>query len=78
MLTAIERVLKQYNGLKSYFLSESFSQARFVRLHNMFDNPMTEVYMLFYQSVLPLFTCFNLLLQRDDPCIHDQCIGPSK
>ena len=76
LLTAIERVLKQFSGLKSYFMSESFSQARFIRLGDNFSNPMTEIYLLFYQSVLPIFTCFNLLLQREDPCIHlvfDQC-----
>jgi hypothetical protein len=73
LLTAIERVLKQYSGLKS---SESFSQARFIRLRDIFSDPMTEVYLLFYRAVLPLFNCFNLLLQREDPCIHlilDQC-----
>lgn len=78
LLTAVERVLKQYMSLNSYFLSESFSQARFTRLQDMFNDPMTEVYLLFYQSILPLFNCFNLLLQRDDPCIHliyDKCIG---
>lgn len=30
---------------------------------------MTEVYLLFYQSVIPLFTRFNKLLQREDPVI---------
>ena len=27
-------------------------------------------YLLFYQAVLPQFTNFNKLLQRNDPCIH--------
>ena len=31
---------------------------------------MTEVYMFFYQSVLPTFTHLNLLLQREDPNIY--------
>ena len=73
---AVERVLKQFNSLRSYFLSESCSEARFARLSTTFSNPMTEVYLLFFQSVLHLFDCFNLLLQREDPCIHlvyDQC-----
>ena len=31
---------------------------------------MTEVYLLFYQAVLPVFTNFNLILQQEEPCIH--------
>ena len=30
---------------------------------------MTEVYLLFYQAILPTFTHLNLLLQREDPNI---------
>lgn len=73
---AIERTLKLYDGLYSYFLSESCSQARFMRLRSAFSSPITEIYLLFYQSVLPVFNRFNLFLQREDPCIHlvhDQC-----
>lgn len=76
LLTAIERILKQYDGLRSYFLSEHCSQARFTRLQSAFANPMTEVNLLFFQSVLPIFNSLNLLLQREEPCIHlvyDQC-----
>ena len=54
----------------SYFKSTSESQARFARLEEKFSNPITEVYLLFYQSVFPLFTRFNKLLQRDDPVIY--------
>ena len=57
------------NHLKSYFRSEAESQARFKRLLNLFEDPMTEVYLLFYQSVLPTFMHTNLLLQREDPSI---------
>ena len=77
LATAVERALKLYEGLRSYFLSEHESQARFRRLSQLFGSPITEVYLLFYQSVLPLFTHFNLLLQREDPCIHilhSQCM----
>lgn len=31
---------------------------------------MTEVYLLFIQSVLPCFTHFNQFLQREEPLIH--------
>ena len=35
----------------------------------MFDNPMTEVSFLFYQSVLPTFNNINLLFQQEYPNI---------
>ncbi len=31
--------------------------------------PMTEVHLLFYQSVLQVFVHFNMFLQREDPLI---------
>ena len=31
---------------------------------------MTEAYLLFYQAVLPCFTNFNKLPQREEPLIH--------
>ena len=62
--TAIRRNLDVYDGAKSYFLSSSESQARFQRLKVAF---MSELYLLFYQAVLPQFTNFNKLLQRNDP-----------
>ena len=76
--SAIECILKQYSPLKSYFLSISEQQARFKRLKKSFNNPMTEIYLYFYQSVLPTFTNFNQLLQRSDPCIflvYEGCWG---
>ena len=66
---AVYRILQLYASLQSYFRSESESQARFVCLRSAFDNPMTEVYLLFYEVVLPTFTCLNLLMQREDPSI---------
>ena len=74
--TAVERALKLFNGLRSYFLSEGCTEARFNRLRRVFDDPLSEIYLLFYQSVLPVFNSFNRFLQRDDPCIHlvyEQC-----
>lgn len=64
---AVYRILRLYASLQSYFMSESESQARFIRLHSAFANPMTEVYLLFYEAVMPTFTRLNLLLQREDP-----------
>jgi len=67
---AVHRILQLYKTLQSYFKSEDESQARFSRLLSAFGDPMTEVYLLFYQSVLPTFTHLNLLLQREDPTIY--------
>ena len=67
---AIERTLSKYVSLKSYFLSSDESQALFVRLNNIFSDPMTEVYLLFLQAVLPTLIEANKFLQRDEPLIH--------
>ena len=34
------------------------------RLKKRFSDPMTKVYLLFYQAILPVFTSVNLMLQR--------------
>jgi hypothetical protein len=68
--SSITRLLRMYEPLKSYFLSNSESQPRFKRLRTAFEDPMTEVYLLFFQATLPLFNRLNLLLQRSDPSIH--------
>ena len=67
---AIERSLKQFPSLKSYFLSNEEPQARFIRLKSLFEDPLTEVYLMFLESVLPTFTHTNQFLQRDEPLIH--------
>ena len=65
----VTHALQQYESLKSYFLSEKSSQARFKRLQAAFHDPMTEVYLLFYQSALQIFIQLNQFLQRGDPLI---------
>ena len=62
--------LKKYSGLKCYFLLENFSHRRFKRVKTSFNDSMTEVYLLFYQVVLPCFINFNKLLQREESLIH--------
>ncbi|KAK5899234.1 hypothetical protein CesoFtcFv8_008733 [Champsocephalus esox] len=61
----ITRILRQYGPLTSYFKSLNENQPRFRRLVDAFSNPLTEVYLLFYQATLPVFTLLNLLLQRE-------------
>ena len=63
--------LQQYPALKSYFLSQSDgnSNARVDRLKAVYSEPMSEVYLLFYQAALQPFIKINKFLQREDPII---------
>ena len=63
-------VLKEHLSLKSYFLSEGFSDARFKRLKDAFSNPLLEPVLLFHNASIQLFTQFNKLLQRSEPTVH--------
>lgn len=73
MSSCLERILKQFAALKSYFLStpdsDRSSKVRLARLVKVFENPVTECYLLFLHSCLPSFVTFNLLLQREDPIL---------
>ena len=46
----MERILKKYPSLKSYFLSEHFADQRFQRLSGLFGNPLLETALLFQTS----------------------------
>ena len=45
------------------------SNARSERLATVYSDPMTEVYLMFYQAVLQVYVRFNAFLQREDPLI---------
>ena len=64
------RVLKKFPSLKSYFLSEYFSDGRFQRLNEWLSDPLVEPPFLFTQAKISIFTNFNLLLQREEPTLH--------
>ena len=66
----VNRKLKKYEDLKSYFLSTSGAGDRFRCLKNAFRDLMLEIYLLFYQEVLPVFTTFNMYLQREEPLTY--------
>ena len=58
---AVGNRVKKYAGLKSYFLSEEFVDARFQRLQKAFENPLTSVVLFFrYQAYrsLQASTCY--------------------
>ena len=52
---AVGHVLQQYAALKSYFASEHNTNPRFLRLQKLFADPMTEVYLYFYQATLQTY-----------------------
>ena len=64
------RELQKYVALESYVKSEGLSDARFKRLEAAFNDCLTELYLLFYQAVLPVFTTFNKMLQSEEPLIY--------
>jgi hypothetical protein len=71
--TSVNRILSGYEGLKSYFLSEEDEDSkipRFARLRKHFENPITEIYLMFIQAVIPTFTTVNKLFQRGEPVIN--------
>ena len=39
-------------------------------ISDCFRDPMPEIYLLFYQGVLPVFTTFNKYLQREEPLVY--------
>lgn len=54
------------------------STPRFQRVRSVLESPVTEVYLLFYQSALQGFISFNKFLQREDPIIpviYDQMLS---
>lgn len=75
---AVERILQMFLASSSYFRSVEMTEARFVCLRQLYEDPMFEIQLLFFQAVLPVFTTFNLFCQRDDPQIyilHNQMIS---
>lgn len=66
----LTRILQQYDSLAEYFKSSDNKQTRFRRLVESFSDPITEVYLLFYQAVFPVFSTLNLLLQRERSLTH--------
>ena len=77
LCTCIERTLKLYTSLSSYFRSRNLEMqegekavSRLNRLIDAFSSPLTEVYCMFLDGVLPALTNLNLLLQRSDPIVH--------
>ena len=69
MESFVNRELKKYSGLKFYFLSEGLHDKRFKRLVESYKDPMTKLYILFFQSRIVTFTNFNEFLQREESLV---------
>lgn len=72
MQAAIKRIIEMFEPLRSYFcsLDEDTSNGRLERLKKVFSDSMTIVYLHFFNHALPVFDNLNILLQRQDPQIH--------
>ncbi|XP_005996930.1 uncharacterized protein LOC102351322 [Latimeria chalumnae] len=81
----VTRILKQWDALKSYFLSnfdleddntsgskkkKSKVGDKEQRLVERFKDPLTKMYLMFIQAVIPIYDGFNTLLQSEEPLIH--------
>lgn len=55
-----EKAVQKYSPLES----------RATRVARLLSDPLTELTCMFLQSSLPLFDNVNMLLQKDEPCIH--------
>ena len=85
LMKCIDRVLRQYDALKSYFSSclsekkasdKNKKKSKMAILAEQLNDPITKVYMLFLHSVLPVFDSFTALLESEEPLIHKvrECI----
>lgn len=67
----IDRFLNQWDALKKFFCEEEKgTSATFLRLKDTFESPSTQLYLLFFQSVIPIFESANVLMQHEAPLIH--------
>ena len=78
----LERTLMQWNSLQSYFLSDfdlnddpiwsdpDEKPSREKRLVNAFKQSVSKMYVMFLQSVIPIFDSFNTFLPAEEPLIY--------
>ena len=78
----LERTLMQWNSLQSYFLSDldldddptesnpDEKPSTENRLVNAYKRPVRKLYVMFLQSVIPIFDSFNTFLPAEEPLIY--------
>ena len=57
-------------ALKSYFCSKHEHENQFQQQNVAFNDPISEIYLMFFHSAIATFSNFNLFLQREDPLIY--------
>ena len=67
---SVARVLEKFPSLKSYFLSEDWTDERFKMLKVWFQNSLLEPALLFQSNAILISINFNKRLKSDEPSIH--------
>lgn len=71
MISAVTRIIEQYDALENYFRIESFDQASgAAEINDMLNNRLNKLYLQFLEFILPTFTDMNLEFQSETPKIH--------
>lgn len=66
----VNRLIEQYQALLSYFRSTEDRQAVVRRVKAVLEAPLTQAYLRFLSSALPIIINFNKLMQRESPVVH--------
>ena len=66
---AVGWILSKYTAIKSYFIRNEDRTPRFLRLTKQFEDPFTDVHLLFHLSALQQFLRVSKLMQLESPMI---------
>ena len=66
----MEKLLKQFPSLITYFKNEEWRYDWFERLNIGFTNQLLKRVLLLNLDAISIFLNFNRLLQREEPAIH--------
>ena len=66
----VNRLIEQYQALLSYFRSTEDHSAVVRRVKAALEAPLTQAYLRFLSSALPIINNFNKLMQRESPVLH--------
>lgn len=66
----VDRTIEQYPALLSYFKRYEEQLVSIERIVSQLENTSTLAYLLFLSEALQIINAFNLVMQREKPCIH--------
>ena len=66
----MNRLLKQYEALLSYFRSTDEESATVTRITEALETPITKAYLMFLSDSLPIINIFNKIMQQQSPTVH--------